>query len=95
LRDEREAFRRVLTTFNEHHGEPNGIVFAPVGWEDTLGGVGRPQELINEDLRQCDFAVFVFHDRWGSPTGNGTKADRANTTVGAHRVLRHAITPFA
>jgi hypothetical protein len=40
LRDEREAFRRVLTTFNEHHGEPNGIVFAPVGWEDTLGGVG-------------------------------------------------------
>ncbi|MEA2819711.1 MAG: hypothetical protein QOJ86_1715 [Bradyrhizobium sp.] len=73
LRDEREAFRRVLTTFNEHHGEPNGIVFAPVGWEDTLGGVGRPQELINEDLRQCDFAVFVFHDRWGSPTGNGTK----------------------
>jgi tetratricopeptide (TPR) repeat protein len=70
LRDEREAFRRVLTTFNEHHGEPNGIVFAPIGWEDTLGGVGRPQELINEDLRQCDFAIFVFHDRWGSPTGN-------------------------
>jgi tetratricopeptide (TPR) repeat protein len=73
LRDEREAFRRVLTTFNEHHGEPSGIVFAPVGWEDTLGGVGRPQELINEDLRQCDFAIFVFHDRWGSPTGNGTR----------------------
>ena len=73
LRGEREAFRRVLTTFNEHHGEPNGIVFAPVGWEDTLGGVGRPQELINEDLRQCDFAIFVFHDRWGSSTGSGTK----------------------
>src|SRR4051794_37300555 len=73
LREEREAFRRVLATFNENHGEPNGILFAPVGWEDTLGGVGRPQELINEDLRQCDFAVFVFHDRWGSPTGNGAK----------------------
>jgi hypothetical protein len=28
--------------------------------------------LINEDLRQCDYAVFVWHDRWGSPTGNGT-----------------------
>jgi hypothetical protein len=33
--------------------------------EDTLGGIGRPQELINEDLRQCDHAVFVWHDRWG------------------------------
>jgi tetratricopeptide (TPR) repeat protein len=72
LQEEREAFRRVLTTFNEHHGEANGIVFAPVGWEDTLGGVGRPQELINEDLRQCDFAIFVFHDRWGSPTGSAS-----------------------
>src|SRR5205807_657203 len=44
---------------------------APVGWEDTLGGVGRPQELINEDLRGCDYAVFLFNDRWGTPTGNG------------------------
>jgi hypothetical protein len=34
-------------------------------------GVGRPQELINEDLNQCDYAVFVLHDRWGSPTGSG------------------------
>ncbi len=73
LRGEREAFRRVLANFNEVHGEPAGIVFAPVGWEDTLEGVGRPQELINADLRQCDFAIFVFHDRWGSPTGNGSK----------------------
>jgi hypothetical protein len=71
LQEEREAFRRVLLTFNEYYGEPNGILFAPVGWEDALGGVGRPQDLINEDLRACDFAIFVFHDRWGSPTGSG------------------------
>jgi hypothetical protein len=42
-----------------------------VGWEDTLGGVGRPQALINEDLKQCDYAIFVLHDRWGSPSGGG------------------------
>jgi hypothetical protein len=36
-----------------------------------VGGVGRPQELINEDLRHCDYAVFVLHDQWGSPTGTG------------------------
>jgi hypothetical protein len=33
--------------------------------------VGRPQELINEDLKQCDYAVFVLHDRWGSSPGVG------------------------
>jgi tetratricopeptide (TPR) repeat protein len=33
--------------------------------------VGRPQSQINDDLRQCDYAVFVLHDYWGSPTGNG------------------------
>src|SRR5690348_4897030 len=53
------------------HSEPHNVTFQPVGWEETIVGVGRPQELINEDLRQCDYAVFVLHDRWGSPTGGG------------------------
>ncbi len=53
------------------HAEHRGAVFRPVGWEDTIGGVGRPQALINEDLKQCDYAVFVLHDRWGTPSGNG------------------------
>jgi Domain of unknown function (DUF4062) len=51
---------------------PSGsVLFQPVGWEDTVGGAGRPQALINEDLKQCDYAVSVFRDRWGSPTGAG------------------------
>ena len=45
--------------------------FPSRGVEDTIGGVGRPQALINEDLKQCDYAVFVLHDRWGTPSGNG------------------------
>ena len=28
------------------------------------------QELINKDLKECDYAVFVLHDRWGSPPGS-------------------------
>jgi Domain of unknown function (DUF4062) len=72
LVDERKSFRRTLEDYTASDAEPRGITFHPVGWEDTLGGAGRPQELINEDLRQCDYAVFIWHDRWGSPTGNGT-----------------------
>ncbi|QNT68578.1 TPR end-of-group domain-containing protein [Defluviicoccus vanus] len=71
LQAEREGFRGKLEKFTRLHAEPRGVTFHPVGWEDTLGGAGRPQELINEDLRQCDFAVFVLHDRWGTPTGSG------------------------
>jgi hypothetical protein len=68
---ERECFRRTLEKFTAMHGEPRGATFHPVCWEETVGGVGRPQDLINDDLRQCDYAVFVFHDRWGSTPGNG------------------------
>jgi hypothetical protein len=71
LDEERKRFRDTLEKFNKYHGKPAGVLFDPVGWEDTIGGVGRPQELINDDLRQCDYAVFVLHDRWGTPTGSG------------------------
>jgi hypothetical protein len=72
LDDERKVFRKTLEDYTASDAEPRGLTFHPVGWEDTLGGAGRPQELINEDLRQCDYAVFVWHDRWGSTAGNGT-----------------------
>jgi Domain of unknown function (DUF4062) len=71
LVDERTRFRDNLHRFNETHAEPRGVMFYPVGWEDTLAGAGRPQAIINEDLKQCDYAVFVFHDRWGTTTGGG------------------------
>ena len=70
LNDERKAFREKLYEFSDHHCFNKGLMFYPVGWEDTLGGVGRPQALINQDLETCDYAVFILHDRWGSPPGS-------------------------
>ena len=73
LEEERRAFQKALAKFTECHAEPRDVVFKPVGWEDTLPGNGRPQELINQDLKPCDYAVFVFHDRWGSDAGKSGK----------------------
>lgn len=69
LEEERRSFKQLLDRYSIVHAGPHDVMFHPVGWEDTTAGVGRPQELINEDLKQCDYAVFVLHDRWGSPTG--------------------------
>jgi Domain of unknown function (DUF4062) len=68
LEEERKRFRETLERFNDIYAEPVGVIFYPVGWEQTVSGVGRPQALINEDLKECDYAVFILHDRWGSPT---------------------------
>ena len=78
LVQEREQFRELLLKVTSLWAEPRGVTFQPVGWEDTVGGRGRPQELINQDLRTCDYAVFLLHDRWGRPHGrfsSGTEAE--------------------
>lgn len=63
---EREAFRRTLAEHNDADALERGCMFLPIGWEMTLPGVGRPQKLINEDVRRCDYFVLVLGDRWGS-----------------------------
>jgi len=74
LEEERRCFSDRLYKFTQRLAEPRGVVFRSVGWEETIGGVGRPQALINEELKQCDYAVFVLHDRWGTPTGGGYRS---------------------
>lgn len=55
LQPERQLFRQTLERYNDEIAIMRGAMFMPVGWEDTLAGVGRPQELINEDLKKCDY----------------------------------------
>ena len=66
LEAERRKFREALRDYNEVDGYDRSIMYWPVGWEITLGGSGRPQSLINEDVEKCDFLLLVLWDRWGS-----------------------------
>jgi|HubBroStandDraft_4_1064222.scaffolds.fasta_scaffold03063_2 tetratricopeptide (TPR) repeat protein len=70
LVSERQAFRDAIIAYNEMDAISRGVMFIPVGWEQTLPGMGRPQSLINEDLADCDFFVLILWDRWGSPSGD-------------------------
>ena len=56
----------MIEDFNEYNALPRSVMFPAVGWEHTLGGVGRPQQIINEDLRSCDYFFMLLRDRWGS-----------------------------
>ena len=69
---ERKCFRETIDKFNRINARLHDTEFEAVGWEDTLPGKGRPQEKINEDLKLCDFAIFAFHDRWGSPSASNS-----------------------
>jgi tetratricopeptide (TPR) repeat protein len=70
LESERKIFRDILASHNETDAIERGCHFQSIGWEITLGGMGRPQAKINEDLKTCDLFVLVLWDRWGSPTGS-------------------------
>ncbi len=68
LQDERQAFRDTIREYNEEIDQQRrDVTFMPVGWEETLGGHGRPQSLINEDIIACDYFILLLWDRWGSP----------------------------
>jgi hypothetical protein len=70
LNTERQLVREVVQEVNELAAEPDGVRFEIIGWENTLGGVGRPQQLINEDVRTCDYVFLLMHDRWGTPSSD-------------------------
>ncbi len=88
LQEQRKAFRKVISDYNECEAIHRVAHFIPVGWEITLGGIGRPQSLINEDIRKCDFFVLMLWDRWGSPPdASGTGRFTSGTEEEYHIAL--------
>ena len=68
LEMERQTFRDTISAYNESDAIHRKVHFLPIGWEITLGGIGRPQALINADVQASDYFVLVLWDRWGSAT---------------------------
>src|SRR6185369_7787589 len=66
--DERRVAREVVEELNESLRAINWQIDL-LGWEDTLPGAARPQELINKDVDACDLFIGILWRRWGQPTG--------------------------
>jgi len=70
LEKEREFFKDTINEFNTFEANHRNIHFSAIGWEITLGGIGRPQSQINEEIEDCDFFILLLHDKWGTPPEN-------------------------
>lgn len=70
LSEERNIFPSILELLNELVGHRLNHQLQPLGWEEAPPTWGRPQELINQDVRQCDVFVMLLWKRWGMPSGH-------------------------
>jgi tetratricopeptide (TPR) repeat protein len=91
LDDERLAFRDVIREYNESEALHRDVMFRAIGWEDAMGGVGRPQSIINEEVKQCDFMVLVLWDRWGSSTGRNPREGYSSGTEEEFRLAEKCL----
>jgi hypothetical protein len=71
LTEERSAARLVVDELNRALRDVDWQIDL-LGWEDTLPGRARPQELINDDIRRSNLFIGMLWHRWGSPTGTYT-----------------------
>lgn len=69
LRAERKAAKEAIDGLNGILGRQLNWHVELRGWEDTLPGFGRPQEIINKDVDACDLFVGLLWAKWGSATG--------------------------
>lgn len=67
--DERRLAFDAAARVNAITGPKLGWEVQLSGWEDTLPGFGRPQEIINEDVDRADLFIGILWKRWGQPTG--------------------------
>jgi hypothetical protein len=73
LQDERRAAKSVIDEFNKLWADRLGYHVELFGWEDTVAGYGRPQEIINRDLERCELFIGMMWKRWGTLPSNAGK----------------------
>jgi len=95
LSEERNRFPHIIDEVNQISAHSHNIHLEAIGWEDTLRGSGRPQSIINEELKTCDIVILNLWKRWGSPTPSFSSgfeeeydlASKLNASLGRPEVI--------
>ena len=69
VKDERIAADRVVGDVDKFIGRVLGWNIQLYKWEDTSPATGRPQEIINAAVDNCDLFIGLLWERWGQPSG--------------------------
>lgn len=85
--EERKLFPEAVQRVNQNKAKSMGYLLEPIGFEDALPGGGRPQEIINKDVEECDVFVLLFWKKWGSPSGKYSSGTEEEFSI-AHRRFR-------
>jgi hypothetical protein len=72
LQDERARIKEVVARVNKVFGKTTGWQIELRGWEESLPGFRRPQDIINREVDECDLFIGMLANRWGTPTGDYT-----------------------
>jgi len=95
LPEERTRFPSIISEINTIVAHNANIHLEAIVWEDALRGSGRPQALINEELKTCDIVVLDLWKKWGTSTGKYSSgfeeeyelADQLNTESGRPEIF--------
>lgn len=70
LEQEREAFYKVMSEFNEHEAMPRGILLVSLSLVPGVVDKRPYQAVIGENIRTCRYYIQVLEDTWGPPQKN-------------------------
>ncbi|HDU5805774.1 TPA: hypothetical protein RFV71_000351 [Klebsiella quasipneumoniae subsp. quasipneumoniae] len=94
LVSERTIAREIGEEFNSLWAESTGYQIEIVGWEETIGKIGRPQEVINRDLSRCELFIGMLWKRWGTAPdtcGNFTSGFEEEFSISLERYKKEKI----
>lgn len=68
--DERESLKEVIEELNQTIGDERGVAIELVRWETHVSpDMGRPQQIVNDQIGDYDIFIGIMWKRFGSPTG--------------------------
>ncbi|WP_150129208.1 DUF4062 domain-containing protein [Microcella alkaliphila] len=67
LDEERNVIKEAIEQFNRSRLYGSAIQFSVVEWQHSGRGAMNAQGKINDLIRDSDYMLVLFHDRWGIP----------------------------